>query len=145
MILIAPSAGLFDSWFSAFSTYAQEHARTIDRQHAGNVWRWLLDGTYRLGGMLVLDANKNVIAFVHYHPAPRTLAGDEVCVVDDLYVMPAHRASGAGTMLVTHLGTVARKRGWHEIRWTTPSALADLAALDEGITLTDLATFLLRG
>jgi GNAT superfamily N-acetyltransferase len=145
MTLIAPSAGLFDAWFSAFTAYAHERSLTIDRQHAGNVWRWLLDGTYRLGGMLALDASKNVIGFVHYHPSPRTLAGDEVCILDDLYITPAHRASGVERALIDHLCSIAGKRGWNEIRWTTSSALANLERDERIIAHPDLATFVLRG
>lgn len=116
--LAPPSAGHFDSWFALYESYVAERGESIDRRAAGVVWRWLLDGTHRVGGVLALDVRRNVVGFALYHPFPRTRAGSEGCQIDDLYVAESQRAGELTQGLLAWVCETARKRGWHEIRLT---------------------------
>ena len=114
--LVTPSAGHFDSWFALYEVYAGERGVSVDRRSAGIVWRWLLDGTHRVGGVLALDVRRNVVGFAIYHPFPHTLAGTEGCAIDDLYVAEVQRTGDLTHALLAWVCETARKRGWHQVR-----------------------------
>lgn len=119
--LITPIAGLFDSWYALYEEYAQECGHRVDRRTGGQMWRWLLDGTYRIAGVLAIDGRKDVVGFAHYRPFPRTLHGDEACFLDDLYVAERMRENGLADDLLAYVGSVARKRSWREVRCVSPA------------------------
>jgi GNAT superfamily N-acetyltransferase len=131
--LTGPAAGMFDAWFSLFERYSREAGMTADRRAAGTLWRWLLDGTYRIAGLLALDQQKNVVGFVHYRPFPHTLTGTEACSIDDLYVSESHRADGLLEELINSVCVVARKRGWTEVRWTDRDTDAAATGIYNGV------------
>jgi GNAT superfamily N-acetyltransferase len=117
--LVAPAAGMFDAWFTAFEQYGIRCGTPVDRKRAGVLWRWLLDGTYRMAGVVALDTDKNIAGFAHFHPFPQTLNGDEACMLDDLFVVEGWGPSGVAQQLFGAVCATARQRGWHEVRWTT--------------------------
>ncbi|GAC1534658.1 MAG: hypothetical protein NVS2B17_03990 [Candidatus Velthaea sp.] len=127
--LITPVAGLFDSWYALYEAYAQERGTHVDRRNGGQMWRWLLDGTYRIAGVLAIDGRKDVVGFAHYRPFPRTLHGDEACYLDDLYVAERLRDSDLAEDLLVHVSSIARKRGWREVRCMSSAANAQTHGL----------------
>ena len=50
--LVGPHAGMFDAWFALYERYAAERGARPDRRIGGMLWRWLLDGTYRVAGVI---------------------------------------------------------------------------------------------
>ena len=41
------------------------------------------------------------------------------CFLDDLFVAPEHRGTGAVDALLAGLRTRSRERGWSQVRWIT--------------------------
>ena len=115
--LVGPHAGMFDAWFALYEQYAVEAGAHPDRRSGGILWRWLLDGTYRVAGVMAVDNRKEMLGFAHYRPYPDTLAGTEACWIDDLYVVESQRDSGLIERLIDHICNTARKRGWSEVVW----------------------------
>jgi GNAT superfamily N-acetyltransferase len=115
--LVGPHAGMFDSWFALYEQYAAERGARPDRRVGGTLWRWLLDGTYRVAGIIAVDGRKDIVGFAHYRPYPNTLNGTEACWLDDIYVAESHRESDLTERLVDHVCNTARKRGWSEVTW----------------------------
>ena len=60
-----------------------------------------------------------LIGFMHYREMPSPLRGSLVGFLDDLYVHPAHRGTGAVQLLFKELKGVARQNGWPYVRWIT--------------------------
>ena len=127
--LITPVAGLFDSWYALYETYASERGTSVDRRNGGQMWRWLLDGTYRIAGVLAVDTRRDVVGFAHYRPFPRTLHGDEACHIDDLYVAARMRESGLTDNLLAHVSSIARKRSCREVHCPSSAANGETHAL----------------
>ena len=60
-----------------------------------------------------------LIGFMHYREMPSPLRGSLVGFLDDLYVHPDHRGTGAVQLLFKELKGVARQNGWPYVRWIT--------------------------
>jgi len=139
--LVGPHAGMFDAWFALYEPYASERGARPDRRIGGILWRWLLDGTYRVAGVIAVDNRKEIVGFAHYRPYPNTLYGTEACWLDDIYVAPTHRDSDLTERLVEHVCNTARKRGWSEVTWVSASDPELRGIYDRIATRTEVATY----
>jgi len=143
--LVAPSAGMFDKWFTLYARYATDLGTPVDRRTAETVWRWLLDGTHRVAGVFAFGDRNELAGLAHYRPFPRTLNGNEACFLDDLYVAESYRRRGVARQLVERVNAIARQRGWTEIRWVTQPENEAARALYEAIAeRSDLITYRMR-
>ena len=117
----------------------------VDDRISGIVWSWLLYGTHRLGAILAVSGERDVVGFAHYRPFPRTLHGNEACYLDDLYVAPAFRRLGIAEALVHQVRRIAGEQGWSEVRWvTTPENYGARRLYERLATRSDLITFRTR-
>jgi GNAT superfamily N-acetyltransferase len=132
---------MFDMWFALYERYASERGARADRRVGGTLWRWLLDGTYRVAGIIAVDSRKEIVGFAHYRPYPNTLNGTEACWLDDIYVSQSHRDSDLTERLVEHVCNTARKRGWSDVTWVGPNDPAICGVYDRIATRTELATY----
>ncbi len=139
--LVGPHAGMFDAWFALYERYAEERGAIPDRRTGGTLWRWLLDGTYRVAGVIAVDSRKEVIGFAHYRPYPNTLNGTEACWLDDIYVAASHRDSDLTERLIDSVCTTARKRGWSEVTWVSVNDPMLRHVYDRIATRTEFAAY----
>ena len=139
--IVAPRAGMFDSWFVPFSRYAQRCGTPGDEAQARTLWRWVLDGSYRVAAWLACDDAKHVVGFTHYRPYPDVLAGKESCAIDALYVEDAYRGSGLERRLLQAVCEIAEHRGWREVRWTVAEEQLGALAGEPLLERTPLATY----
>ncbi len=139
--LVGPHAGMFDAWFALYERYASARGAHVDRRVGGILWRWLLDGTYRVAGIIAVDSRKEVVGFAHYRPFPNTLDGTEACWIDDIHVGAAHRESELTERLIEAVCNTARKRGWSEVTWVSVGDVHVRALYDRIATRTELATY----
>jgi GNAT superfamily N-acetyltransferase len=137
--LVGPHAGMFDAWFALYERYAAERGAAPDRRVGGMLWRWLLDGTYRVAGVIAME-RKEIVGFAHFRPYPNTLNGTEACWLDDLYVAPSHRESDLTERLVEYVCNMSRKRGWSEVSWVSDNE-PERAVYDRIATRTELTTY----
>jgi GNAT superfamily N-acetyltransferase len=113
---------------------AQEHRAAWDRLYQGyaefyhveqtpemrdRVWSWIHDPDHGTKGFIALDENGAPIGLTHYRPFARPLMASEGGFLDDLFVDPASRGSGAAQALIDAVVAEGRKRGWTVIRWIT--------------------------
>lgn len=126
--IVAPRAGMFDAWYVPFARYARRCGTSGDEAQARTLWRWVLDGSYRIAAWLACDEAKRVVGFTHYRPVPDILTGSESCAIDALYVEDAYRGSGLERRLLAAVCEISAHRGWREVRWTVaPEQLGALA------------------
>lgn len=133
-----------DAWREHYGRYAQTLGEPVDDAIANTVWSWLLANTHGVEAVLAVDGEQ-LAGFAHYRPFPRTLNGNEACYLDDLWVAESHRDTGLGRDLIEHVCTVARERGWTEVRWvtTTDNTLAQ-RLYDRIAKNADLKTYRIR-
>jgi GNAT superfamily N-acetyltransferase len=60
--------------------------------------------------------NGRLVGLAHYRPFPRPLSATFGCFLDDLFVAPDSRGSGAADLLLAELRLVARESGWSIVR-----------------------------
>ena len=65
------------------------------------------------------NARDRMGGIAHFRPFARPLAASTGCYLDDLFVDPQARGSGAVDALLTELRRVALARGWSVVRWIT--------------------------
>jgi GNAT superfamily N-acetyltransferase len=106
-------------WRALFDGYADFYGVAMDDATADRVWRWLLDPAHSLEGLLTRDADGRVVGLAHVRACPRPLGGFDIGFLDDMFVAPEARGSGAADALFAALGDLAGKRGWPAIRWVT--------------------------
>lgn len=106
-------------WRVLFNDYADFYGVPMDDTIAGRVWAWLLDPAHVLEGLVACEADGEIVGIAHVRACPRPLAGRDVGFVDDMYVAPEARGSGAADALVEALRALAAERGWSTLRWIT--------------------------
>lgn len=108
-----------EAWRPLFDGYADFYDTPMSDAVADRVWGWLLDPNHVLVGLLVKDMDGTAVGLAHVRACPRTLAGCEVGFLDDMFVSPEARGSGAADALFEALRSLAAERGWPAVRWIT--------------------------
>jgi GNAT superfamily N-acetyltransferase len=113
---------------------AAEHPADWDRLYAGyaafyrveqtaamrdTVWRWLLDPAHEVDGVVAVEPGRQIVGLAHFRPFARPLAAAMGGFLDDLFVEPDARGSGAAQALIEAVARVGRERGWSVLRWIT--------------------------
>lgn len=106
-------------WKQLFYAYADFYQTPMDDAIAARVWAWLLDPAHPLEGLAAKTADGRMVGIVHVRACPRSLGGCEIGFVDDMFVAPDARGSGAADALVLALKQLAGQRGWPTLRWIT--------------------------
>ena len=65
------------------------------------------------------ELGDELVGLAHYRPFARPLAATVGGYLDDLYVAPEARGSGAADALLARLREIAADRGWSVVRWIT--------------------------
>ena len=104
-----------ERWGELYRGYAAFYAVTPpDLDH---LWRRITE----LGDLecFVAEVDGEVVGLAHVRAFARPLEGDWGGFLDDLFVDPDRRGSGAGEALLEHLRSLARERGWGVVTWIT--------------------------
>lgn len=106
------------AWQELFKGYAAFYKVEQTQAMRDTVWGWLNDPAHGSNCLLaVLDGK--VIGFTHYRPFASTLRAINNGFLDDLFVDPATRGSGAAQALIDAVADKGRENGWGVIRWIT--------------------------
>ena len=106
-------------WRGLYRGYADFYEEQVTDAQLDLVWSWILDPAHDVKALLVRDAAGNAVGLAHYRPYFRPLAAAVAGHLDDLFVEPGSRGTGAVDALLDALRTIARQRGWSKIRWIT--------------------------
>ncbi|KEJ88201.1 GNAT family N-acetyltransferase [Sulfitobacter donghicola] len=106
------------AWDLLYQGYAAFYGVEQTPQMRETVWGWLHDHTHEVNGF-VAEAGGKLIGLTHYRPFASPLAANMRGFLDDLYVDPGARGSGAAQALIDAVSEVGREKGWALIRWIT--------------------------
>lgn len=106
-------------WNRLFQGYAEFYQTALTDKTAAQVWQWLMDPSHVFEGLIMRDADQQAIGIVHFRACPRSLSGGDIGFVDDIFIDPEFRGSGAADVFVARLEVIARERGWPLLRWVT--------------------------
>jgi len=102
---------------------------TTDAQRE-RLWGWLLAHEHGLEG-LVVEQRGRVVGLAHVRPVVRPLHVTVDGFLDDLFVDPAARGTGAAAVLLQAVRRLGADRGWTGLRWLTSETNARARAFYE--------------
>jgi GNAT superfamily N-acetyltransferase len=108
-----------DAWEKLYAGYAEFYRVTQTPEMRDTVWAWLRDPAHEVEGLVALDQNDRPIGLAHFRAFARPLAATKGGFLDDLFVAPDARGSGAAQALIDAVVETGRARGWTVVRWIT--------------------------
>lgn len=106
-------------WQELFDAYAAFYKTSVDPVAKAEVWGWIFAENPDFWCDLAVDAKGRVLGMTQYQLMHRSLSGQKVCYLSDLYVRPELRGGGVGRALIDHVIAFARARGIGNVRWLT--------------------------
>ena len=106
-------------WERLYQGYAAFYKVDQTVEMRARVWSWLHDPLSEVEGLVCEDALGNIIGLTHFRRFARPLMAATGCFLDDLFVAPEARGSGAADALIGGVREIAEKRGWSLVRWIT--------------------------
>ncbi|WP_082145509.1 GNAT family N-acetyltransferase [Microvirga massiliensis] len=106
-------------WDALYAGYAAFYRVEQTPQMRETVWTWLSDPDHEVEGLVALDGSGRVVGLAHFRPFARPLSATTGGFLDDLFVSPDARGSGAAQALIGAVADTGRERGWSVIRWIT--------------------------
>ncbi|MGV8883753.1 MAG: GNAT family N-acetyltransferase [Rhodoglobus sp.] len=107
-----------ERWEALFLEYGVFYETGFDRAVLDGVWAWLMDDAADVRAFVAVEGDE-VIGFTHYRPQPDTFTAAPAWFLDDLFVDPAARGSGAATALIEAVAEYATAHGGGTLRWIT--------------------------
>ncbi len=116
-----------DAWERLFLAYGVFYKTEFDRRVLDGVWAWLMDDAAPVRAFVAAEGDhsaeaavgQEIFGFALYREAPDTFTAGPAWFLDDLYVDPEHRGSGAGTALIDAITAYAAAHGGGTLRWIT--------------------------
>ena len=118
MLIRPPSATDRPDWERLYAGYAAFYKVAQTPEMRATVWGWLHDPAQQSQGFVAEDQGR-LIGLAHFRPFARPLSASTGGFLDDLFVDPAARGSGAADTLIAAIADHGRKQGWTVIRWIT--------------------------
>jgi GNAT superfamily N-acetyltransferase len=107
------------AWDQLYAGYADFYRVSQTPAMRDTVWGWLHDGAAQTEGVVAEDARGKIIGIAHFRAFARPLSASTGGFLDDLFVDPHSRGSGAADAMIGYIGDLGRARGWTVIRWIT--------------------------
>ena len=106
-------------WDVLYQGYAAFYKVTQTPEMRDTVWSWLMDDAQEVWGLVAADHAGKLIGITHFRSYARPLSASTGGFLDDLFVGPNARGSGAAEALIAAVKAEGQKRGWTVIRWIT--------------------------
>ncbi len=106
-------------WEALYAGYADFYRTEQTPAMRQAVWSWIHDEDAELEAFVALDESGRVVGLAHFREFTRPLSASKGGFLDDLFVDPGARGSGAARGLLLALRDEARRRGWSVVRWIT--------------------------
>ena len=131
----AVEAGDHADWLLLYAGYADFYKVVQTDAMRATVWRWIHDPACEVEGLVAVNDAERVIGFAHFRPYRRPLSASIGGFLDDLFVDPEARGSGAAQALIAGVETIGRARGWTVIRWITAADNARARAVYDKVAV----------
>ena len=121
-VIITPFAAADrERWGELWRGYLDFYQTRLAAEIYDDTWRRLnaADGPIRGLGARIGSDKAPLVGLVHYLFHAHAWTPREVCYLQDLYVDPGTRRSGAGGKLIDAVASIARQRGCLRLYWTT--------------------------
>lgn len=132
-----------DTWAVLHRGYLDFYESTRPEEVSRTVWGWLMDPDHELTGLVVRPGREAPpVGLAHVRPFARPLHGSTACFLDDLFVAPEQRGTGAVDALLAGVRDHAREHGLSGVRWLTRASNATARRTYDRLAVqTDLVTY----
>jgi GNAT superfamily N-acetyltransferase len=107
-----------EAWQPLWQGYLTFYKSSLAAEVTDATWRRFHDPLEPLGA-IVAERDARLIGIAHYLLHRSTWAPLCYCYLEDLFVEPSERKSGAGRALIAAVETIAREAGASRLYWTT--------------------------
>ena len=107
-----------DAWERLYRGYAAYYKVETNSTKLDTLFSWLCDPAHVCEGLVAVESAQ-LIGLAHFRAMPSPLRGADVGFLDDLFVYPAQRGSGAARVLIHAVDDIAGQREWDVVRWIT--------------------------
>ena len=104
-----------------YKGYAEFYKMPMNDDILDKVWSWIFDKEIKFYAIGIKSSEGELIGFMHFREMPSPLRGSLVGFLDDLYIHPDFRGSGAVQSLFKELKSIAKENNWPYVRWITAS------------------------
>ena len=104
-----------------YKGYAEFYKMPMNDDILDKVWSWIFDEEIKFYAIGIKSSEGELIGFMHFREMPSPLRGSLVGFLDDLYINPDFRGSGAVQLLFKELKSIAKENNWPYVRWITAS------------------------
>jgi GNAT superfamily N-acetyltransferase len=109
----------YQLWLMLWRGYCVALDRTVSHAITEGVWRRILAPDEAIWCLLACEGKSEPIGFANYVLHLHTWSLQTVCYLEDLFVSPAARGSGAGRVLIDALIALGRQHDWRRVYWHT--------------------------
>lgn len=107
-----------DAWERLYAGYAAFYKVAQTAGMRETVWSWIFDPAHETEALVAVSGGA-LVGLAHFRAFARPLSATTGGFLDDLFVDPAMRGTGAADALLEAVASEGRKRGWSVIRWIT--------------------------
>ena len=134
-ILIRPlSATDKDRWLELWNGYLSFYKVSLANEQTELTWARLMDQTFNMYG-LAAELAGNFIGITHYNFQNTTWSINGHCYLEDLFVDPEVRRSGAGRSLINRVIEIGKEHKCSRVYWNTDESNTEARILYDSFAL----------
>lgn len=120
-------------WLDLLHGYLTFYEAHLDDATIESTFTRVIDPASDIHGALARDEHGRAIGLVHWLTHPATWTTTDYCYLEDLFVAPDARRSGAGAALIEHVRAWAAEHGSAKVYWLTAETNATARSLYERV------------
>ncbi|HRP99499.1 MAG TPA: GNAT family N-acetyltransferase [Terrimesophilobacter sp.] len=134
MVTIEPiTAADFDEWLPLWQAYLVFYEAELDEATTHATFERVCDPASAIHGAFALDAASTPVGLVHWLTHASTWSTADYCYLEDLFVSPAARRTGAGAALIDHVRAWASERDLEKVYWLTAESNSTARSLYDAV------------
>jgi GNAT superfamily N-acetyltransferase len=106
------------AWRELWQGYCDFYGSTVSEEVTAHTWARILDASSSVHCVVAEQAGR-VIGMANYVVHENTFELQPVCYLEDLFVSPSARGTGAGKALLQWLKDGLKREGWARLYWMT--------------------------
>ena len=129
-------------WARLFAAYRSFYELPDDARAVATTWGWVVGEQHGMTGLVAVGADGTLLGLANLRTFARPSTGTIGLYLDDLFVDPDARRSGAASALLRAAGDLAAQCGATVVRWITAQDNSRARALyDRHATATPWVTY----
>jgi len=120
-------------WLELWQGYLTFYETSLSSEQTELTWNRLMASNYGVFGLMA-EKDGAMVGITHFMFRPSTWAPKDYCYLEDLFVDPTVRGSGAGRALISKVIEVAKEHGAGRVYWTTKESNAQARILYDSFT-----------